>query len=83
MFHLCGEVPLQWSVLDGGARAYTHYGKGRHAARLNFGDCLSYAAAKLAAQPLLYVGEDSPKTDLHPLSSVITRLATRLSKRNC
>jgi len=33
-------------------------------ARLNFGDCLSYATAKLAGQPLLYVGEDFTKTDL-------------------
>lgn len=33
--------------------AYEHYGKGRHPARLNFGDCLSYACAKLAKQPLL------------------------------
>lgn len=45
-------------------RAYERYGKGRHAARLNFGDCLAYATAKLAAQPLLYIGEDFPKTDL-------------------
>lgn len=44
--------------------AYQRYGKGRHAARLNFGDCLSYATARLAAQPLLCVGEDFAKTDL-------------------
>jgi uncharacterized protein with PIN domain len=33
-------------------------------ARLNFGDCLSYATAKLAGQPLLYVGNDFSKTDI-------------------
>ncbi len=44
--------------------AYLRYGKGRHPAGLNFGDCLSYAAAKVAGQPLLYVGDDFDKTDI-------------------
>ena len=44
--------------------AWLRYGKGRHAAALNFGDCMSYALAKLAAAPLLYVGEDFTKTDI-------------------
>jgi len=44
--------------------AYERFGRGRHAARLNFGDCLSYATAKLAGQPLLYVGDDFSKTDI-------------------
>ena len=44
--------------------AYARFGKGRHAAALNFGDCLTYAVASLAGQPLLYVGEDFGKTDL-------------------
>ena len=44
--------------------AYAKFGKGRHAAALNFGDCLTYAVASLASQPLLYVGEDFRKTDL-------------------
>ena len=44
--------------------AYERFGRGHHPARLNFGDCLSYATAKLAGQPLLYVGEDFSKTDL-------------------
>lgn len=44
--------------------AYERFGRGRHPARLNFGDCLSYATAKLAGQPLLYVGEDFAKTDV-------------------
>lgn len=44
--------------------AYERFGRGRHAARLNFGDCLSYATAKLAGQPLLCVGGDFSKTDL-------------------
>lgn len=45
--------------------AYERFGRGRHSAGLNFGDCLSYATAKLAGQPLLYVGGDFNKTDLH------------------
>jgi ribonuclease VapC len=44
--------------------AYGRFGKGRHAAALNFGDCLTYAVASLAGQPLLYVGDDFGKTDL-------------------
>jgi len=44
--------------------AYRRFGKGRHPAALNFGDCLSYAAARLAGHPLLFVGEDFPRTDI-------------------
>ena len=44
--------------------AYERFGRGRHPARLNFGDCMSYATAKLAEQPLLFVGKDFSKTDL-------------------
>jgi ribonuclease VapC len=44
--------------------AFLRYGKGRHPARLNFGDCLSYAIASLAGIPLLYTGDDFAKTDI-------------------
>ncbi len=44
--------------------AFLRYGKGRHRANLNFGDCLSYAVAVLAARPLLFVGEDFRHTDI-------------------
>ena len=44
--------------------AYGRFGKGRHAAGLNFGDCLTYAVAHLSGQPLLFVGDDFAKTDL-------------------
>ena len=44
--------------------AYARFGKGRHAARLNFGDCLTYAVARLAERPLLFVGDDFTRTDL-------------------
>jgi ribonuclease VapC len=44
--------------------AYARFGKGRHPAALNFGDCLTYAVTRLAGQPLLSVGDDFSKTDL-------------------
>lgn len=50
-----------WSVA---VEAYVRFGKGRHPAGLNFGDCLTYSVARLADQPLLFVGDDFPKTDL-------------------
>ena len=50
-----------WTVA---ADAFIHYGKGRHPAGLNFGDCMTYAVAKLAAEPLLCLGDDFPTTDL-------------------
>ena len=45
-------------------RAFARYGKGRHAAALNLGDCFTYATATLAGEPLLCVGDDFAQTDL-------------------
>jgi ribonuclease VapC len=45
-------------------RAFLLYGKGRHPAALNFGDCMTYAAAQVGQQALLAVGNDFPQTDL-------------------
>lgn len=50
-----------WGVA---AEAFIRYGEGRHSAALNFGDCMTYATARLAEEPLLYVGEDFAQTDL-------------------
>ncbi len=44
--------------------AWLRFGKGRHPAALNFGDCFSYALAKLRDEPLLFKGDDFSKTDL-------------------
>jgi ribonuclease VapC len=44
--------------------AFRRYGKGRHAAGLNFGDCLTYALARLSGLPLLFTGDDFSQTDL-------------------
>jgi ribonuclease VapC len=45
-------------------QAFIRFGKGRHPAALNFGDCMTYATAAIARQPLLCRGEDFRKTDL-------------------
>ncbi|MGR3803753.1 type II toxin-antitoxin system VapC family toxin [Marinibacterium profundimaris] len=47
-------------------QAWATYGKGRHPAALNFGDCFAYACARLAGEPLLYKGDDFPRTDIAP-----------------
>jgi ribonuclease VapC len=44
--------------------AYRKYGKGRHRAGLNYGDCFSYALARISGQPLLFKGDDFPHTDI-------------------
>jgi ribonuclease VapC len=44
--------------------AFLRFGKGRHQAGLNFGDCLTYAVARVADQPLLCLGDDFAQTDL-------------------
>jgi len=46
--------------------AFTRYGRGRHAAGLNFGDCCTYALAKARDDVLLFKGEDFSKTDIVP-----------------
>lgn len=45
-------------------RAYLRFGRGRHPAGLNYGDCISYASAQVAQEPLLAIGADFPQTDL-------------------
>jgi ribonuclease VapC len=46
--------------------AFRKYGKGRHPAGLNFGDCFSCAAAVASGEPLLFKGDDFTKTDVEP-----------------
>lgn len=45
-------------------RAYRRFGRGRHAAGLNFGDCFAYALARTSGERLLFKGEDFAKTDI-------------------
>lgn len=49
--------------------AWLRYGRGRHAAGLNLGDCLSYATARVANEPLLFTGDDFRRTDIGPAIS--------------
>jgi ribonuclease VapC len=53
--------PPHWRAA---ADAWLRFGRGRHPAALNFGDCLAYATARLAGEPLLCKGNDFSKTDL-------------------
>lgn len=47
-------------------QAFHDFGKGRHSAGLNFGDCFAYALAKAAGEPLLFKGDDFKQTDIVP-----------------
>lgn len=57
-------VPFGESHYGAAVDAWLRYGKGRHPAALNFGDCLAYAVARLAEEPLLFVGDDFAQTDV-------------------
>lgn len=58
------EVPFTESHWPVALDAHARFGRGNHPAALNFGDCMSYAVAKVANQPLLFVGDDFSKTDI-------------------
>ena len=58
------EVPFGEVHWREAVDAFRMYGKGWPPAGLNFGDCMTYAVAKLAGEPLMFVGEDFGKTDL-------------------
>lgn len=49
--------------------AFVHYGKGRGPAALNYGDCFSYALAKVTDRPLLFKGSDFARTDITAAST--------------
>ena len=57
-------VPFDALQAELARAAYATYGKGRHRANLNFGDCFAYALAKRRGEPLLFKGEDFSLTDL-------------------
>lgn len=58
------EVPFGEEHWREAIDAHRRFGRGRHEAKLNFGDCLTYAVARLANEPLLFVGDDFAVTDL-------------------
>jgi ribonuclease VapC len=64
-------VPVDEEQADLARRAFRKYGKGRHPAGLNFGDCFSYALAQALNEPPLFKGIDFNQTDIqiHPASA--------------
>lgn len=60
-------VPVDLEQARAARAAFSRFGKGRHAAALNFGDCFSYALARVLGEPLLYKGDDFSQTDLKGL----------------
>ncbi|MBN1628423.1 MAG: type II toxin-antitoxin system VapC family toxin [Thermoleophilia bacterium] len=58
------EIPFGSLHRREAVAAYARFGRGRRQAGLNYGDCLTYAVARLAGQPLLCVGDDFALTDL-------------------
>ena len=57
-------VPVDLEQIEIARAAWRKYGKGRHPAALNFGDCFAYALARTSGEPLLAKGSDFVQTDL-------------------
>jgi ribonuclease VapC len=56
--------PFSATDLSQARQAFLRFGKGRHSARLNFGDCFAYALAASSGEPLLFKGDDFSQTDI-------------------
>ncbi len=61
-------IPVTRDHAELARTAYRTFGKGRHPAGLNFGDCFSYALARALGEPLLFVGNDFSRTDIEVAS---------------
>ena len=57
-------VPFNEAHMDAAVTAFIRFGRGHHPAKLNFGDCMSYAVASVAGLALLFTGNDFSKTDI-------------------
>lgn len=57
-------IPVTADHAERALGAFRRFGKGRHPAGLNYGDCFSYALASITGEPLLFVGDDFARTDL-------------------
>jgi ribonuclease VapC len=57
-------VPITTEIGRDAVSAFARFGKGRHAADLNMGDCFAYACARSIDAPLLFKGSDFPQTDI-------------------
>ena len=60
----CAVLPFDEEQATVAAQAWRRFGKGRHPAGLNLGDCYAYAAAKATGWPLLFKGQDFAQTDV-------------------
>jgi ribonuclease VapC len=58
------RVPVDVSQADLAVQAFRQFGKGRHPARLNIGDCFAHALARATGAPLLFKGADFSRTDI-------------------
>ena len=58
------SMPVPPQAVATALAAFERYGKGRHPARLNFGDCFAYACARHYNLPLMFKGADFPLTDI-------------------
>lgn len=61
-------VAVDAGQADLARHAYRRFGKGRHVAGLNYGDCFAYALSQSAGEPLLFKGDDFSKTDVMAVS---------------
>ena len=68
-------VPFTARQADIARKAFRRYGRGRHDAELNFGDCCAYALAKDKSAPLLFKGDDFSKTDVAIMTDGLPRAA--------
>ena len=62
-------VPFDDNQLEIARNAWRRFGKGRHRASLNFGDCVAYALAKATGEPLLFKGTDFSQTDIRAVQA--------------
>ena len=72
LFHVADldVVPFTSEHLMLAREGYQRYGKGRHPAALNFGDCCAYALSRHSGEPLLFKGADFSRTDVQPALTV-------------
>jgi ribonuclease VapC len=57
-------IPFGGDHAEVAGEASIRFGKGRHPAKLNYGDCMTYATARIADEPLLFIGNDFAQTDI-------------------
>jgi ribonuclease VapC len=63
-----GVAAVDIAQIDVARHAFRTYGKGRHPAGLNYGDCFAYALSRTSGEPLLFQGDDFARTDVRAVS---------------